>query len=226
MKELSAMSIYFTYHLYHAPTDKHYYGVRYADGCDPSDLWTTYFSSSKLVQNLIEEFGKETFVAKVRKTFTTKEAAIEWESNFLQKIKAATNDRWLNRSNGDKKFRGAIIHTDETRRKMSKSRLGKSHSEETKQKMSESRRKRPPISEETRQKMCEVSKNRGLGRTLSEETRQKMGNAAKGRVRGPMSEEQKRKISESLLKTGYRHSEEVKQKISNSKKGKPRNSVT
>lgn len=226
IKELSAMSIYFTYHLYHTPTDKNYYGVRYANGCNPSDLWTTYFSSSEIVHQLIEEYGIDSFVATVRKTFDSKESAIEYEMRFLKKINAAANNKWINRQNGDKNFRGAQVITEKTRIKMSKSRKGKTHSEETKRKMCESRRKRPPISEETRQKMCAASKGRGLGRTMSEETRKKIGDAAKGRVRGPMSEEQKRKISESLRKTGYKHSEEVKQRISNSKKGRPRKSVT
>lgn len=220
------MSIYFTYHLYHTPTDKNYYGVRYANRCDPSDLWTTYFSSSVVVHRLIEEYGIDSFVATVRKTFDTKESAIEYEMRFLKKINAAVNDKWLNRHNGDKKFRGAQLITEKTRVKMSKSRKGKTHSEETKQKMSKSSKNRPPVSEETRQKMREANKGRGLGRTMSDETRRKIGEAAKGRVRGPMSEDQKRKIRESLLKTGYKHSDEVKQKISNSKKGKPRKPVT
>jgi len=219
------MSIYFTYHLYHIPTGKNYYGVRYADGCNPSTLWTTYFSSSKVILTLIEEYGKDSFIPTVRKTFLLKEAAIQWETKFLQKIDAANNPLWLNQSNGDKNFRGAIICSEETRRKMRKAKIGKTHTEETKQKMRQSRKNRPPITKETRQKMCIANKGRGLGRTLSPETRQKIADSRKGKPRPPMSEEQKQKICESLRKRGYTHSKEVRQKISNSKKGKPRKQV-
>lgn len=216
------MSIYFTYHLYHIPTGKNYYGVRYANGADPSTLWTTYFSSSKVVHSLIEEHGRDSFIATVRKTFLLKESAIAWETMFLQKIDAANNPLWINRSNGGKRFRGAIECSDETRRKMSRARKGKTHTEETKQKMCQSRKNRPDITEETRQKMRESNKGRGLGRTLTSETRQKIADSRKGKPRPPMSDEQKQKISESLRKRKYKHSEETRQKISKSKKGKPR----
>ena len=220
------MTIYFTYHLYHIPTGKHYYGVRYASGCNPSDLWTTYFSSSKIVHQLIKEHGANSFVATVRKTFTTKDSAVEYETRFLKKINADSNDQWLNQSVGDKNFKGAQIITETTRQKMRKARTGKVHSKETKEKIKEARNARLPISEETRQKMREASKGRGAGRVMSDETRKKIGDSKRGKSRPPMSEGQKRKIRESVLKTGYRHTESVRQQISNSKKGKPRKSIT
>ena len=70
------MTTPYTYHLYHIPTGLHYYGVRWAKNCAPSDLWSTYFSSSKAVKKLIKEYGKDSFIAKVRKVFTTKEQAV------------------------------------------------------------------------------------------------------------------------------------------------------
>ena len=39
-----------------------YYGVRYAKGCHPDDLWKTYFTSSKYVKEFREKngmFGKK-----------------------------------------------------------------------------------------------------------------------------------------------------------------------
>jgi len=60
-------TIPFSYHLYHHPTKKHYYGIKFAKGCNPADLWVTYFSTSKLVKQLIAEYGADSFTATVRK---------------------------------------------------------------------------------------------------------------------------------------------------------------
>jgi len=40
-------TIPYTYKLIFKPTGQYYYGVRYAKGCQPSDLWDKYFTSSK-----------------------------------------------------------------------------------------------------------------------------------------------------------------------------------
>jgi len=45
-----------------------YYGVRYAKNCHPSDLWVTYFTSSKFVKIHRENYG-EPDIIKIRKTF-------------------------------------------------------------------------------------------------------------------------------------------------------------
>lgn len=93
--------------------------------------------------------------------------------------------------------------SEETRRKLSEAKKGKSSpwmhrpkSDETKQKLSKSH-KGKIISEEQKRKISETLKGRTSSRKgchLSEETRQKMSEAKKGKV---FSEEHKRKISES-----------------------------
>lgn len=60
-------------------------------------------------------------------------------------------------------------------------RLGCTASEETKQKLSEARRKRPPHSKETRQRMSEAMMGKKFG-PHSEETRRKISRALKGRI--------------------------------------------
>lgn len=50
----------YTYYLYHTPTNKHYYGARYAKNAHVGDLWNTYFTSSKRIHNLIEEYSAAT----------------------------------------------------------------------------------------------------------------------------------------------------------------------
>ena len=102
-----------------------------------------------------------------------------------------------------------MIHSEESRQKMSEARegdkhhmFGKTHSEETRQKMSKAKKgdKNPLFgkthSEETRQMMSKANKgdkNPWFGKTHSEETRQMMSESQKGRAH---SEETKQKVSE------------------------------
>jgi len=160
-------TIPFTYLIHFKATDQYYYGSRYRKGCNPSDLWSVYYTSSKVIKQLILEHGKDAFTVSVRKIFNTAEEARKWESRFLNKVKAAQSDKWLNRHNGDEKFYGRGHHgnlgkklsqshreniskgqlgikrgpfSEEHLRKISEYRQGKKHSPEVKQKMSDSRK--------------------------------------------------------------------------------------
>lgn len=171
----------FTYHLHHTPTDQHYYGVRYKNGCRASDLWITYFSSSPIVHQLIEQYGKESFVPSVRKIFETAEEAVEWESKFLSKVDAQHNDRWLNRHNGKDNFMGPHKHSEESKAKIGKAQKGKVVSEETKAKMRIKAKERE-------------SKRRADNWTMPEEAREKQSAYGKTRV---WSKERNAKVSAS-----------------------------
>jgi hypothetical protein len=120
----------FTYYLFHRPTGVKYYGVRYANNCSPNDLWKTYFSSSKKVRFLIEEYGIESFDYQIRKVFDSKEAAISWEQRVLRRLKVLNKTEWLNAN-----IAGAIRYAVHP-----KGMSGKKHSEETKRKLSEKRK--------------------------------------------------------------------------------------
>lgn len=89
------ITIPFTYRISWSKLDKHYYGVKYAQGCKPSDLWKTYFTSSKLVEQYIKEYGDPDII-EVRKTFTNALDAQLWEKNVLMKLDVVHNDKWLN----------------------------------------------------------------------------------------------------------------------------------
>lgn len=128
----------YTYHLYHKPTNRHYYGVSYRQGCSPDELWKSYFSSSIVVHDLIEKFGKESFIPTVRKIFKSSDKAVAWETKFLVKVNAQHNDAWLNRHNGKEKFIGPHNHSDESKSKIRSKITGIKRSEETRKKMSES----------------------------------------------------------------------------------------
>lgn len=80
------MTVPFTYRVTHAPSGTWYYGVRYAKGCHPSDLFKSYFTSSDLVSKLLTTDGPESFQIEVRKTFESVEHAINWEKRVLRKI--------------------------------------------------------------------------------------------------------------------------------------------
>jgi hypothetical protein len=102
------MNIYtpFAYCITFISTGKRYYGVRYTEKevAHPSQLWTTYFTSSKIIADLIEEYGEDSFTFKVRKTFKTRAEALSWENKFLTRINAAKHPEWLNGHNGGTTF--------------------------------------------------------------------------------------------------------------------------
>ena len=75
----------------------YYYGVRYAKGCDPSDLFTTYFTSSKHVKRFIEENGNPDII-RVRKTFDSISEAQQWEHKVLRRINAKERADFLNKT--------------------------------------------------------------------------------------------------------------------------------
>lgn len=89
------MTIPYTY-VINCPDGRRYYGVRFAKGCNPSDLWTTYFTSSKHMKRLIQIHGVDAFEASVRKIFEDKESAVSWEQKVLVRLKVRTNENWVN----------------------------------------------------------------------------------------------------------------------------------
>ena len=97
------MSTPYTYLIGWSELDLWYYGVKFGKSADPSKFWVNYFTSSKYVKNLRDEFG-EPDVREIRKTFTSKEAASEWERKVIRRIKAVWSDKWINRGNGGHEF--------------------------------------------------------------------------------------------------------------------------
>lgn len=236
----------FVYLLTFKPTGQFYYGSRTASGCQTSDLWTTYFTSSRIVEKLIEEHGKDTFDFEIRKTFISKTETLEWETRFLTKVDAKRNPRFLNRSNGGKNF-GVVVMTQEHKDKIGRAQVGKIVSEETKRKQSiatrnaseqtklkrqNSHKNRPPMSEETKRKISVSSTGKlhsletkriisiaNKDRRPTEECRRLSILANTGRV---VSEETKRKMSVSAKNI----SAETRQRMSSSGKGRPKSKET
>lgn len=95
------MNIYipFTYIIGWSEHKKFYYGAKYAQGCQPSDLWESYFTSSDYVKSFREEFG-EPDIIKIHKTFIDKDSCVAFETQYLTKIDAKNHQLFLNESNG------------------------------------------------------------------------------------------------------------------------------
>lgn len=93
-----------------------YYGVRYAKNCDPSDLFVTYFTSSKYVKNFIEKYGNPSIIV-IRKTFTLEQIteAREWEHRVLRRIGVPKNQKFLNKTHN--KSRPALYGDDNPSKK-------------------------------------------------------------------------------------------------------------
>jgi hypothetical protein len=109
-----------------------------------------------------------------------------------------------------------MIHSEETKRKLSEVHKGKTFSEEHKRKLSEVH-KGKPHSEEHKRKLSESQK----GRIFSEEHKRKLSEANKGKT---LSEESKIKVGEASKGNtnmlGKTHSEETKRKQSEKMKGR------
>ena len=114
----------YTYYLYHVPTGKKYYGMQHGRVANPMNLWKTYFSSSKKVKALIDKYGKDSFIAEVRKTFTTAEDCRLWEQTVLVRIKAIEKDDWLNQSLAHGKFYSIGPKDENHKRKIGIGNLG------------------------------------------------------------------------------------------------------
>jgi hypothetical protein len=78
--------------------DMWYIGVRYSKWCSPSELWTTYFTSSKHVRKFRTEHG-EPDVVRVLKTFEDGGVARRYESRINRRL-TVKSPKFLNRHDG------------------------------------------------------------------------------------------------------------------------------
>ena len=127
----------YTYLIGWSNHNKWYYGRRTAKGCHPTELWKTYFTSSKYVKEF-RKINGEPDIIQIRKIFSDKKECSKWESRVLLRLDVQHTEKWLNQKNGDEfwDFSGrklTEIHiqklrqpkTQEHREKLSKSKKGK-----------------------------------------------------------------------------------------------------
>jgi hypothetical protein len=172
----------YTYFIRWTELDLNYYGRRTAKDCRPEEFFVKYFTSSKLVWDVIAEHGMPD-VIKIHKIFVDVDSCKIQEERFLKRVNAARSLRWLNQTNGDKKFdtTGKPLSKSH-KQKISQKGTGKKHSTETKLKQSR----------------AAIGHQRCLGKKHSTETKLKQSRAAMGnksRTDLPHSLETKLKMS-------------------------------
>lgn len=172
----------FTYVL-DCPNGKRYYGVRYAIGCNPEDLWNTYFTSSKTVKALINQYGIDGFKCEIRKVFDSVDNARIWEHKVLRRLRVTTNDNWINKTdNISFPDQTGVFHkkrkkcTVETGRKISAALKGKKHSEEHNRNNAEAQRGKKHTAEHNAKIKAGCQSF-----TRSPEHRKKIGDALRGK---------------------------------------------
>jgi hypothetical protein len=193
---------------------KYYYGVRYAKNCFPGDFWIKYFTSSPAVTAMRFEYGDPDII-QIRKTFSTKEQARQWETRVLTRMKVVVREDFLNKNDAPAPPINDRVMTAETKEKIGSANRGKPKSESHKQKIREARarqvntRKGIPTSEETKQRLREAN----LGKTYSEDVNSKKGQKKESHwtYGKPRAEGTKQKLREANL--GKVLSEETKQKM-------------
>ena len=212
----------FTYLIGWPELDRWYYGSRYAIGCDPSELWVRYFTSSKQVADFRKVHGEPT-VRIVRKVFQDTNSVRLWEHRVLKKLKVIYNDRWLNKTDnkaiapmpgdlnpmfgktGELSHRFGAVLPDESKKVIGK----------------KSRLKKGKMPEGFSEKMRKIV----TGRTLEESTKSNISKSLTGRE---FTEEHKSNISKNHADVaneknpffGKTHSIEQREKWKESRAGK------
>lgn len=215
----------YTYFIHWSTLNISYFGRRTANGCNPNDLWVTYFTSSKYVHEFRKLHG-EPDIIHVCSTFKNKKSCIEQETIVLHAVNAARDPLWLNRSNGDLTFNTSdmsnaidvvtgeklgLVHISDPRwleGTIVHHLKGRTQTPESNKKRSERQKgiSKPHTPEHgkaisTAKKGCKAH-NKGVPH--SEETKEKIRKKATGRIspiKGiPKTEEQKRKQSEAMKK--------------------------
>lgn len=174
----------YVYLIRHIPSGRFYAGSSYKKDCHPDQLWTTYFTSSKYIKDLIAQDGTNSFevLEVIPRPLSD---ARSYEALLLKSVNAAKSVKWINKSNGDSKLL-ITRHTDETKNKLSSMKLGiplgpQSQSHKDKIKAALKLVPKPTgwnHSEETKEKIKQS--NKGIPRPKSAEWRAAVSAKTKG----------------------------------------------
>lgn len=184
------MTIPFTYLIGWSKLNTFYYGVRFAAGCSPSDLWIRYFTSSKHVKAFRKEHGEPDIIV-IRKTFTNHTDARLYEGKVLRRMHVRSRADFLNQAEFPcRPPRTGQKHSDETRAKMRASAPRLPRPPEVRLKISKSNSGKPKSPE-----AVEKMKQALTGLKHTEQSRQNMAASKIGRK---ASVEHKENISRAL----------------------------
>jgi len=190
-----------------------YYGVEIGQltkKAHPSNLWTSYFTSSKEVEQFRLLNGEPDFIS-IRKIFNDPKSALLWEHKFLSRIDAANSKNFLNKSNGyNHHLEWNLTHSDETKIKISDTKKGKRWVTNGIQDLYIEPQSIPDGYQLGRTNGVFGSGNKNImyGKTHTEEARQKISSTHKGKI---ISKEQREKISKA--NTGLKRSKEFINKM-------------
>jgi hypothetical protein len=87
----------YTYLIGWSSANKWYYGVRYSKGCDPSELWKTYFTSSNHVKKF-RQINGDPDIIQIRKTFNCVNKARIWEHKVLKRLNVISKENFINKT--------------------------------------------------------------------------------------------------------------------------------
>lgn len=87
----------YTYLIGWSAQNRYYYGARWSRDCDPKDLWTSYFTSSKHVKEFRKKHG-EPDIIQVRQVFSSVDKCRLYESKVLRRLNVIHEDKWLNKN--------------------------------------------------------------------------------------------------------------------------------
>ena len=147
--------------------DLWYYGCQYSQSktkpANPNNLWSSYFTSSKLVATARTLYGEPDVIRISKKQFTSELETRVHEEKFLTKVNARRSNRWLNLTNGDAKCpsnKGRVF-SDEHKEKLRQAKLGKKLSVEHRAKIGAASKAMTRTAEHSR-KISESNKGRKL----------------------------------------------------------------
>lgn len=175
-----------------------YVGVRFARGTTPLNLWTTYFTSSKVVAELRENYGEPDIVEVVATGSRTE--VIELEELMIRSNRLHFDPSWLNRGCHRACDHKGRKRSDEFKAKVSASLTGigkPAFTEQHRANIAKSAKNRKPPSAETRAAISEANKGKH-NKKHTAETRAQMSLSAKNRPKRVQSEETKQKIAAGL----------------------------
>ena len=201
------------YLIKHKPSGKYYAGSQYGKNSNPDNLLKTYFTSSKLVKELIEQDGVESFQIEY---VDCRPDAREYEQNYLMEVykkygREKFLEIYLNRN-----LSPGILLTEEIIEKANKKRKV-SNSISAKKLLEEGRHNfqlnpNPSYKEKNKKKTSERMKGNDYGslRNVTDELRNKLAEKSKGNtnVRGTVwvvnKEGKRKRVLPNNIPEGYK----------------------
>ena len=91
------------YIIQHIASKKYYAGSKYSIDADPNKffIFGGYTTSSNTIDNIIQKEGLSAFCIRKVKCFTHSHEAYDYETRFLVRVNAASNDSFYNHHNND-----------------------------------------------------------------------------------------------------------------------------